>query len=389
MGLFNSLARKWSTNHRRRRSTQVEAETIAPRRLERRRVLDAAGAELVLGPIPAGSTTVQAAGLADDTSEPQSTPTPAAIVIPNSPPTLTDIFVFPDSAVEGGAAVDLLVLFGDLDAGDTHTIDIDWGDGTPVDTYNVIPTFRHLFVSHQFQDDNPSGTPIDVTSIEVTIEDSQGGAVMGAVPITVSNVAPTLDSLSITPSIDENDMVTLSGTFSDPGSLDTFELDIDWDGDSVFDETVAVSGGSFSMDRQILDDDPTGTSSDAFDVNVRLRDDDTGFDTGMVSFTVNNVAPVIDTLSITSPINENGMATLSGTFTDPGSLDTFELDIDWDGDSTFDETIVVSGGSFMATHQFLDDDPSGTLSDTFNVNVRLSDDSWPHTNFWTTIPAAP
>ena len=126
--------------------------------------------------------------------------------------------------------------------------------------------------------------------------------------------------------------------------------------------------------HQFLDDDPSGTLSDTFNVNVRLSDDDGGVDTEQVSLTVVNVAPVIDTLSITSPINENGMATLSGTFTDPGSLDTFELDIDWDGDSTFDETIVVSGGSFMATHQFLDDDPSGTLSDTFNVNVRLSDD---------------
>ena len=58
-------------------------------------------------------------------------------------------------------------------------------------------------------------------------------------------------------------------------------------------------------------------------------DDDSGSTTGSASLTVNNVAPVLDTVLITSPINENGTATLSGTYHDVGSLDTHTIDIDF------------------------------------------------------------
>ena len=69
-------------------------------------------------------------------------------------------------------------------------------------------------------------------------------------------------------------------------------------------------------------------------------------------------------LTIRSPIDENGAAILTGTYTDVGTQDTHELDIDWDGDGVFDQTVVVTGGAFTVTRQFLDDNPTGTPSDT-------------------------
>jgi hypothetical protein len=237
--------------------------------------------------------------------------------------------------------------------------------------------------------------------------------------------APEILTLAITSPINENGTATLSGTYIHDGLFSSHQLDIDWDGDGQYDQTVTVSGGSFSVSRQFLDDNPTGTAGDTHSVNVRLREDpefhvifggqtitalyselDTHMqsaldaedfiavdsilgaqelgtqlmpngpqsDIGSASLTVSNVAPEILSLSITTPINEGGTATLTGTFTDVGTLDTHELDIDWDGDGDYDQTIAVTGGSFSIGHQFLDDNPTGTASDTHNVNVRLRDD---------------
>ena len=52
---------------------------------------------------------------------------------------------------------------------------------------------------------------------------------------------------------------------------------------------------------------------------------------------------------------EGGTTTLSGTITDPGTLDSFSLEIDWGDGNT--ETIVYPAGTtgFSETHQYLDD----------------------------------
>ena len=144
----------------------------------------------------------------------------------------------------------------------------------------------------------------------------------------------------------------LTGTYTDLGTQDTHELDIDWDGDGTFDQTVAVTGGTFTVTHQFLDDNPTGTASDTFNVNVRLRDDDGGVATESVPLTVKNVAPTITSLTITSPINENQTATLTGTYSDPGPLDTHELDIDWDGDGTFDQTVRLQAARLLSLTSF-------------------------------------
>ena len=263
--------------------------------------------------------------------------------------------------------------YSDVDAGDTHELDIDWdGDGTFDQT--VAVTGGAFSVSRQYLDDDPTGTPSDTVQVNVRLRDNEGGEATDAVSLVVNNVAPTFDSLAFNGVVDENGTATLSGTYSDVGTRDTHTLEIDWDGDGTYDQTVAVTGGAFSVSRQFLDDDPTGTPSDTFDVNVRLRDDDGGQATASVPLTIRNVAPEFGLIGYSSPLREHDTVAIRGSYSDIGSLDTHELDIDWDGDGTFDQTVVVSGGLFAVSRQILDDDPTGTPSDTFNVNLRLRDD---------------
>ncbi len=130
------------------------------------------------------------------------------------------------------------------------------------------------------------------------------------------------------------------------------------------------------------------------------------------TLTVNNVAPVV-TLDPISSIDENGTATLSGTISDVGRLDSHEVTINWDdpndtADAVFDlaalwvvdtidgtttagltsGTVIAPNGdvmvitvdsvsgeiSFSVTHQYLDDDPSGTFGDDVVVGVTVKDD---------------
>ncbi|MCH2113645.1 MAG: PKD domain-containing protein [Pirellulales bacterium] len=384
MGLFTLLARCRVPIGRGRHALQLEAAPLAPRRLERRRVLDASVAQLFLGSLPESGPFVQTGEFTNHQADPSpplavtstATSTSTSLVIPNSPPIISGIYTFPDSTDKNDAPVDVLILFGDLDAQDTHMIDIDWGDGSPVESITVDFQKRFLFTPHQYLNDNPTGTPVDTHDIQVTVRDQRGGMAMGSAPVTVSNVAPKIDAIFITSPVDEDGVAFLEMSFTNPGSLDMHTVEIDW-GDGTPTETITLAVGERTLDasHRYLNDEPTGTFSDTYQVTLKLVDDDAGMDSAMLAVTVNNVAPSNIQIAPVAMIDENGTAQLQLTFADPGTLDSHWIDIDW-GDGTSVETISLIPGarSLAATHQYLDDNPTGTLTDTYQVAVTVTDD---------------
>ncbi|UGV41962.1 PKD domain-containing protein [Methanococcoides orientis] len=149
---------------------------------------------------------------------------------------------------------------------------------------------------------------------------------------------------------------------SDPdGDILTYRWDFDNDGICDYESSEPTATYTW-------DDDYTGT--------VALEVNDGEFtDTATTTLTVNNVAPVVDAIEIENTINENEIATVSGSINDLGLLDTFEVVIDW-GDGTNAETFSYPAETtaFSETHQYLDDDPSSTQSDEYTVTVTVSDD---------------
>ncbi len=115
---------------------------------------------------------------------------------------------------------------------------------------------------------------------------------------------------------------------------------------------------------------------------MTLTDDDTGTDTGSTTTTITNVAPSIDTLAATS-VDENGTVHLTGTYSDTGTQDTHTLTINWGEGSP--QTVAVTGGAFDITHQYLDDNPTGTPWDLYTVGVTLTDDDTGSVNAETTL----
>src|SRR5205814_1577928 len=156
---------------------------------------------------------------------------------------------------------------------------------------------------------------------------------------------------------------------------------IDW-GDGTRDVlTPDLGARTFSGSHRYLDDDPSGTPADDYPIKVTVTDDDGGTGSSVVTVTVNNVAPVVTSLTPASAVNEDDTYTLAGTFHDPGTLDTHAVVIAWgpgEGATALgnaDLTYLGNGDwSFTASHQYLDDNPSGTPSDVYNISVSVTDD---------------
>ncbi len=213
-----------------------------------------------------------------------------------------------------------------------------------------------------------------VYTFELEVSDGRLDSAPDEVVVTVANVDPTVDATVDPGAVDENGTVELDIDITDPGALDTFDVEIAW-GDGTVEGPFLAPSRSFTRTHQYLDDNPTATPSDVNNVQVTVTDaNDAGSSgTDSTNVTVNNVPPQIN--AIGENIFEGGTAELNVDIVDPGTQDTFTVEIDWD-DGNPNEIFPLPAGtaSFTRTHQYPDDDPSGTLSDIRNVSVTVTDD---------------
>jgi hypothetical protein len=230
---------------------------------------------------------------------------------------------------------------------------------------------------HHYLDDDPTGTPSDVYANNVTATDDDTGTDTATTSITVNNVNPVVTDVSLSATrIDENDGIVLTGALTDVGTLDTHTVSIDWgDGSPTTSATVTQGAGTatFSAGHQYLDDDPTGTPSDEYTITVTATDDDTGVGSATTTIRVDNVPPLVTTVVAPSDCSnlgaENEPVTVTGTFTDVGTLDAHTALIDWGDGSTSPATVTEAGGagSFTADHTY----PAGGV---YHATVTITDD---------------
>jgi hypothetical protein len=254
---------------------------------------------------------------------------------------------------------------------------VDWGDGTPVEQFNYGAGITAFNETHQYLDDDPTGTVSDLYSATVTITDSTNLIDSGLLGVTVNNVAPQLTNLLATPLvISETDTITLTGVISDPGTLDTFSLTIDWQDGSVENFNYPAGTTNFLVTHSYQDDALLAFAPLAdFTIDLTIADDDSGSRSTSLLVMVNNVAPELLGVTATS-IPENDSTLLSGLINEVSPLDTFTLTVDW-GDGTALESFNYPAGTtiFSETHPYLDDDPTGTPADLYTVTLMLEDDN--------------
>lgn len=262
------------------------------------------------------------------------------VTVKNAPPVFTSLTVSPSSIMPGETAT-VTGTFTDAGSADRHTVTVDWGEGTFQQFKQLIAhtyTFSYSFLY-------PAAGTYTITA---GVTDDDKGYVETTVDLFVgaTNASPSELHLAMSP-VAEGGSSTLTAGFTDPDAADTHFATVNWGDNSGVDAlpTLAAGVASFTPAHTYKD---TGT----YTVTVVLNDSAGHSITGTTSVIVSNVAPVVSLTAPASPIAGDNLD-LGGTFTDPGTLDTFSLSVDW-GDTTALSTPVVGadGRSFTASHTY-------------------------------------
>ncbi|APZ96402.1 PKD domain-containing protein [Fuerstiella marisgermanici] len=154
-----------------------------------------------------------------------------------------------------------------------------------------------------------------------------------------------------------------SGSTDPDNNIASYAWDLDNDGqfDDAAGVTPTVTGATLVS---------LGLGDDGYyPIAVRVTDTDGESAVATSTLTINNVTPELENIAITSVVSENDSAILTAEIVDPGSLDVFTLVVDWGEGAPETFTIPAGSTTFTVTHQFLDDNPTGTASAPYNVEI--------------------
>ncbi len=184
--------------------------------------------------------------------------------------------------------------------------------------------------------------------------------------VTPANRAPEFTQISVTPVVPEDGIAVLTGTFTDPNDADGHTLVVDWGEGTP--EVVKLGGGvnSFNVIHKYLDDNPTGTASDTYKINVLLSDSHNASVTAVLTTTVKNVEPAASIDAPASGVRGQDL-TFAGSFIDPGTLDTHRVSWDFGDGAVIGSHSSVDVNALKVTHVY-------TASGTYTVKLTVVDD---------------
>ena len=253
------------------------------------------------------------------------------------------IFIYENAEFNEGDTVGFIGSYTDPGIYDTHTFDWDFGDGSTHVSGTLTPSYIY--------GDN------GVYTVTLTVTDDDGGVGTGTIDVTILNVAPTVEA-GADQVADEGNIVSFSGSYFDPGFLDTHTFDWDFGDGNIATGTLTP--------YHIYGDNGIYT------VTLTVTDDDGGVGTDTLEVTVNNVAPTVEA-GVDLEVDEGAELVFAGSFFDPGFLDTHTFNWDF-GDGNF------ADGSLTPSHAYADngvytvtltvtDDDGGVGVDTLTVTV--------------------
>src|SRR5437870_3341563 len=257
------------------------------------------------------------------------------------------------TGAEGGSS-SLALTFADTDAADTHTVSVAWGDGATSDSGTLASTVTTFGAPHVYAD---TGT----YSVVVTLVDSANHTVTASASVSPTNVAPVVGSLSLSPtSVVDHQTLTVSGTFTDPGTADTFTLTVDWGDGMSSTQSLAAGTRSFSATHAYAAAGPVT-------IKATVTDRDNGAASSSASLTVlpSNHAPADLAVSSTAVV-EGGTTTLNVSFTDVETTDTHTVAVDWGDTSTESVSLAAGVVSTNLTHPYAE-------TGSYTVAVTVTD----------------
>jgi len=269
---------------------------------------------------------------------------------------------------------------------DSLTVTAYAADMTPVGTYYADGVYTGFWYAENQVELSP-GT--DFRSLEIDFIDDCGAFVVDNLTYN-AYLAPTEVTIEVTPvndppivdagedvTADEGELISFSGSYTDPGLLGTQAAEIVWD--------FGDGNGTIGL----LTPEHTYGDDDVYTVTLTITDELGGVGSDSLIATIANVAPDLD------PIADQNVAvseefTVTAFLFDPGWLDTHTLYVDWGDGLTETLPLPFGVGGIDIGHAYdsdgtftvnvtLDDDDGGTDMVTFSVIVY-------HPNFWTYLP---
>jgi PKD repeat protein len=201
-------------------------------------------------------------------------------------------------------------------------------------------------------------TPDDNGSYEVTltVTDDDGDATSASALLAVANADPEASIASVPEISPEGTEINLTGEVTDPGTADTHTMA--WEVTTNGDLYQTGEGGEFSF---------TPDDNGSYVVSLTVTDDDGGTARATSTIVVENVAPTLENVAVPELASENEPVKLSGEIIDPGTADSFSVEIDW-GDGTIDTYQHAPGTSaFEESHSYAN-------GGVYTVTVTLADD---------------
>jgi PKD repeat protein len=233
---------------------------------------------------------------------------------------------------------------------DYPAVTVLWGDGATT----TVPAgeSRTITPSHRYA--NEGNYPVTVAV----------GTFTKQLTARVRNVAPRLhyvlagDGLAV----DEQGVVSLRGSFTDPGEGDRHTLNVDW-GDGSVPEVYTLAAGARTIDvaHRYADDD-------GYTVTATVSDDGGGAHSRATTATIRNVAPSkIDVRALKDAI-EGTLTPYSIKFDDPGKRDAHTVTVDW-ADGRPAQTYPVPAGRRSVEVPYLYEDDGAR-----DVRITVADD---------------
>lgn len=216
---------------------------------------------------------------------------------------------------------------------------------------------------------NPATDFAGLASFTYQVSDGDGGFATAALTINVigQNDPPTISPTSLTTTVDEGSLATMTGTV---GDVDT----------SIGSVLLSASVGTVTNNNDgtwswswPTTDGPGNSQT----VTITANDGAGGITSTTFGLTVRNVPPSVPTIGVAGPLTETAVVNLSSTATDPaGAFDPLTFSWTVTGPGGFSTSFTGATGSFTppdngvyAVSVTVDDGDGGTNTNSQNVTI--------------------